>query len=345
MRIAILAARSGWHTDELKRAIGSRGHEAVLLPYDALVARLGCPPREAEEDRDGREGAASSSAVRPASARERGGDGDTMPGAPMHRALEAPGIDLLAADAVLARIIPNGSLEQIIFRVDALHWLEESGVPVMNSPRAIERTVDKFYTSALLQLAGLPTPETVVCEHAENAMAAFRRMGDVIVKPLFGSMGLGMVRVSDEETAWRVFRALEAIRGVYYLQRAIAHDGCDVRAFVVGQRVVGAIERWAPQVPPAREGASRRGWRTNLARGGRARAIPLPAEWAAMAVCAARVVGADYAGVDLLPARDGTVYVLEVNGIPGWRGLHEATSTDVAAAIVEHLLDVRLAGQ
>src|SRR2546429_9161013 len=86
-----------------------------------------------------------------------------------------------------------------------------------------------------------------------------------IVKPLFGSMGLGMVRVSDEEMAFRVFRTLETLRSVYYLQRAIDHDGCDVRAFVVGGRVIGAIERSAP------------GGKTNLARGGRARAVTLPA--------------------------------------------------------------------
>ncbi|HEY7877491.1 MAG TPA: RimK family alpha-L-glutamate ligase [Gemmatimonadaceae bacterium] len=247
--------------------------------------------------------------------------------------LAAQGADLLAADAVLARIIPNGSLEQIIFRVDALHWLEDSGVLVMNAPSTIERTVDKFYTSALISRAGLATPETIVCERADDAMPAFRAMGDVIVKPLFGSMGLGMVRVTDEETAWRVFRALEAIHGVYYLQRAIAHDGRDVRAFVVGDRVIGAIERSAP--PPE--------WRTNLARGGRARAITLSAEWQSFALCAARAVGAAYAGVDLLPARDGTVYILEVNGIPGWRGLQAATSFDVAGAICDHLLDTHRA--
>jgi RimK family alpha-L-glutamate ligase len=202
--------------------------------------------------------------------------------------------------------------------------------------------VDKFYTSAILQRAGLPTPETVVCESIDDAMDAFRAMGDVIVKPLFGSMGLGMVRVSDEDSAWRVFRALEAIRGVCYLQRAVRQgergegaadalgerEGWDVRAFVVGDRVIGAIERSAP------------GWRTNVARGGRARAFELPSEWCAMALRAAHAVGAEYAGVDLLPADDGTVYVLEVNGIPGWRGLQQATSIDVAGAIVDHLLGI-----
>jgi RimK family alpha-L-glutamate ligase len=286
MQVPILAARQGWHTEELCRALAARGHEGRVLPYETLVAHLGAA-------------------------------------GPSH--LASGGENLDAATAVLARIIPAGSLEQIIFRVDALHRLEDRGVPVLNPPGAIERTVDKFWTTALLEQAGLPVPETVVCERPDDAVTAFRALGDVIVKPLFGSMGLGMVRVSDEEMAFRVFRTLEAIRGVYYLQRAIDHAGCDIRAFVVGDRVIGAIERRAP------------GWRTNLARGGEARPVTLSAEWSALALRAAQVVGAEYAGVDLLPARDGTIYVVEVNGIPGWRGLQEATSLDVAGAIVEHL--------
>jgi RimK family alpha-L-glutamate ligase len=291
VHLLILSARQGWHTDELCRALAERGHSGCVLPYESLVARLG-----------------------------------TRPG--VHPGVAAAGVDVLGTDAVLARIVPNGSLEQIIFRVDALHWLEDRGLLVVNSPRVIERTVDKFYTSAILQDAGIETPETVVCERTDDAMEAFRSLGDVIVKPLFGSMGLGMLRVSDEETAWRVFRAVEAIRGVYYLQRAIDHEGRDIRAFVIGGRVIGAIERRAP------------GWRTNISRGGEAHAITLPPAWCALALRAADAVGATYAGVDLLPARDGTVYVLEVNGIPGWRGLQEATSIDVAGALIQHLLTV-----
>jgi len=290
MHVAILSARTGWHTDELLRALGERGHRGSLVSYEGVVARLG-----------------------------------TARGAV--RGLDSDGAALLEADAVLARIVPNGSLEQVIYRLDALHWLEERGVPVMNSPRAIERCVDKFYTSALLQEAGLATPETVVCERADDAMAAVRAMGDVVIKPIFGSMGHGMVRVSDVDSAFRVVRAIEAIRGVFYVQRAIDHGGRDVRAFVVGDEVVGAIERRAPAGD----------WRTNVSRGGAAHAFDLPDEWRDLALRAARAVGADYAGVDLLPASDGTVYVLEVNGIPGWEGLQGATRRDVAGAIVDHL--------
>jgi RimK family alpha-L-glutamate ligase len=242
----------------------------------------------------------------------------------------APGLrsrttELDSADVVLARIIPSGSLEQIIFRVDALHRLEDRGIRVVNSPRAIERTVDKFWTSTLLEHCGIPTPETVVCDDVEEALGAYRALGDVIVKPLFGSMGLGMVRVSDEEMAFRVFRTIEQIRGVYYVQRTVDHDGTDIRAFVLGGRVIAAIERRAS------------GWRTNLARGGTAHSIPLGEQLSALAVRAAAAVGADYAGVDLVTGRDGTAYVLEVNGIPGWRGLQEATGLDIAGRLVDHL--------
>ena len=228
-------------------------------------------------------------------------------------------------DAVLLRIIPKGSLEQIIFRVDALHCLERLGVTVLNPPGVIERTVDKFYTSALLEEAGLKTPRVVVTERLDEAMAAFQMMGDVVVKPLFGSGGRGIVRVSDPEIAYRVFHALELERAVYYVQQVVPHDGRDLRVFVVGTRVLAAIWRSAET------------WRTNLARGARAERTELPQAWADLSVAAARAVGAEYAGVDLLPTATGELYVVEVNSIPGWRGLHDATGVDVAGAVVQHL--------
>jgi RimK family alpha-L-glutamate ligase len=284
VRLAVLAARAGWHTQQLERAAAVRGHQAVILPYERLVASIG-----------------------------------------VGSALRSQGSDLDSMDAVIARIIPSGSLEQIVFRVDALHRLEDRGSRVVNSPRTIERTVDKFWTSALLEQCGIPTPETVVCEDPEQAMSAFRRLQDVILKPLFGSMGLGMVRVQDEEMAYRVFRTLEQIRGVYYLQRTIDHAGADVRAFVLGGHLLAAIERRSS------------GWRTNLARGGTARGVTLPDDSKHLALRAAAAVGADYAGVDLLTGRDGRTWVLEVNGIPGWKGLQEATGIDVAGALIDYL--------
>jgi len=292
MQVVILNAGSGWHTDDLCRALAERGHTGRILPYERLVARLGT-------------------------------------GRGVVRGLSNGSNEILDADAVLARIIPSGSLEQTIYRVDALHWIERRGVPVLNPARAIERSVDKFYTTALLQEAGLPTPETVVCESAADAMSAVLAMGDVVIKPIFGSMGHGIVRVNDPDVAFRAVRALEQLRTVFYVQRAVDHGGKDVRVFVVGGRVVGAIERQAP------EGH----WRTNVSLGGAARPLDLPLAWERLALDAAAAIGADYAGVDLLPSRDGAIFVLEVNGIPGWRGLKQATGIDVAASIVDHLAE------
>lgn len=288
MHVAILSARHGWHTDELCRALAERGHTGEVVPYESLQARIG-----------------SDSGSR----------------------LQILPTDSRSPDAVLARIIPNGSLEQIIFRVDALHWLEDRGIPVMNSPKAIERSVDKFYTSAILADAGIPTPETIVCEDFATAMAAIRELGDVIVKPIFGSMGHGLVRISDPDIAFRILRPLEQSRAVFYIQRAIGHVGHDLRVFVVGNRVIGAIERRAPDGD----------WRTNISRGGAAERVDLCEANRELAIRAAAVLGADYAGVDLLPGRDGRVYVLEVNGIPGWQGLQCATGVDVAGAVVDLL--------
>ncbi len=121
-----------------------------------------------------------------------------------------------------------------------------------------------------------------------------------------------------------MFRPVERIQGVYYLQQMVPHDGSDIRAFVGGGRILGAIERRTS------------GWRTNVSRGGEAAAVELPPAHAELALRAAASIEAEYAGVDLLTGRDGKTYVLEVNGIPGWEGLQRATGLDVAGAIVEH---------
>jgi RimK family alpha-L-glutamate ligase len=285
LRVAVLGSTGGWHAKRLERALTARGHECGFAPVTRMVGRI-----------------AGSLSVR------------------------GPDLALDGCDVVLVRGIPRGSLEQVVFRVDALHALGAAGVRAVNGAQAIERTVDKFLASALLMRAGLPTPRTIACERPGDALKAFAELGgDVIVKPLFGSMGLGMVRVDDRDVAHRVFRALELERAVYYLQETLPHTGCDVRALVVGKRVVASIERIGE------------GWRTNLARGARARPVRLDVRRERLCVRAAAALGADYAGVDLLRVADGRDYVLEVNGIPGWQGVELATGVDVAAALTEHL--------
>jgi RimK family alpha-L-glutamate ligase len=287
LRVGVLGATGSWHTGRLLGALNARGHEAVAIPATRLQA-------EVDEHGD---------------VHVLGPDGGVL--------------DEL--DLLLVRGLPRGSLEQVIFRVDALHVLAAGGVRCVNRPRAIERTVDKSWASAVLAGAGVPTPPTIVCERYEGAMAAFERLGgDVVVKPLFGAMGSGIVRVEDRDLAHRVFRALELERAVYYVQRTFAPAGRrDLRVLVVAGQIAGAMERVSDS------------WRANIARGARPRPVELSAAEGELALAAAAALEADVAGVDLLVAPDGEIVVVEVNGIPGWQALQSICDADITTRVVE----------
>jgi ribosomal protein S6--L-glutamate ligase len=235
---------------------------------------------------------------------------------------------LAGFDAVVVRTMPPGSLEQVVFRMDLLQSVAARGVPILNSPRALETCVDKYLTTARLASAGLRVPPTVVCQNADAALEAFTALGgDVVVKPLFGSEGRGMVRVSDPELAWRTFRTLERTGVVLYLQQLIRHPGWDLRVFVLAGKVLAAMRRHARGLD----------WRTNVAQGGVGECVRIDAEQEALALRAAAVLHTDAAGVDLMRGPAGEWYVLEVNAVPGWRALAPVTGVDVAAAMIRHL--------
>lgn len=312
-RIGVLTGKgSRWHTGVLCAALRERGAEALAVPVTALRGRAGYPAPQAG---------------RRAGPPRLGWQGPTGPtgGVPDEVALEE-------CDAVVVRALPGGSLEQVIYRVDALHRLAALGTPVVNSAACIERAVDKFHALALLEGAGLTVPPTVVAERYDDAMAAFGELGgDVVLKPLFGSEGRGMVRLSDPDLAHRAFRALELGRGVYYLQRFVPHGDSDLRAFVLGDRVLAAMRRTGQT------------WKSNVAAGARAAPYAVTARIEELAVRAARAVGAVCAGVDLLPGEDGCLYAIEVNSIPGWQALQTTTALNIAGEIAGYVL--RQAGQ
>ncbi|MBN2318928.1 MAG: RimK family alpha-L-glutamate ligase [Acidobacteria bacterium] len=245
---------------------------------------------------------------------------------------DSPGVEvrgerLDGCRALLVRTIPTGSLEQIIFRMDVLHRLEKLGIPVVNSGSAIERTVDKYYTSFLLADAGIPTPRSLVTEDFETALNACNDMGDVVIKPLFGSEGKGIVRTSDEETAYRVLRAWELNRYIFYIQEYLPHFQKDIRAFVIGNEVVAAMQR------------NGKGWKTNYSKGAELAPVELGQRMEELALEAVRTIGLNYAGVDLMQSEDGRTYVIEINSIPGWRGLQKITDVDIPGRIVDHVLE------
>lgn len=234
-------------------------------------------------------------------------------------------------DGLLVRTMSFGSLEQVVFRMDVLHALEASGVPILNPPRALETCIDKYLALVRLQGAGVPVPPTSVCQAVRDAQEAFTTFGgDIVVKPLFGSEGRGMVRLTDAEVAWRTFQTLERTGAVLYVQQYIRHPGWDVRIFVLNGRVLTAMRRTAHA-----------DWRTNVAQGANAEPYaPLPT-LQELALRAAHAVGAWAAGVDLLQGDDGRWYVLEVNAVPGWKALAPVTGVDVAQSLLRTIADRR----
>jgi len=235
-----------------------------------------------------------------------------------------------AFDRLLVRTMPAGSLEQIVFRMDILHAAAAAGLPLLNPPRAVETCVDKYLTNVRLAEAGLPVPRTIVCQKADDACVAFNALGrDVVVKPLFGSEGRGMLRISDAELAWRTFHAIEQTGGVIYLQEFVRHPGWDVRAFVLDGRLLGAMKR-----------TGHGDWRTNVAQGGSAEKLELAGPETKLAFAAATATGAIVAGVDLMQNERGDWFVIEVNAVPGWQALAPTCGIDVAHEVVQHLVDL-----
>ena len=288
MKVGIVASeREEWHVQRLLESLKRRGAEAYVFPVTRLLSRVCTKPRASVK-----------------------------------------GYAIDDFDAVIVRKVPGGSAEQVFYRMDVLHRLEEMGVYVMNPPDGIERSVDKYYTSALLEGVGIPTPKTVVTEKFDEAMEAFSDLGgDVVVKPLFGSLGFGMTRVNDEDIAYRVFRTLEMIGGVYYIQEYIPHRNEDIRAFVIGSRVVASMLRKAER------------WKTNIAGGGEAKPYRLEEKLAEVSARAAEAVGLEYTGVDILKSeRSEDFYVVELNSTPGWEGLQTVTDESISDQVVDHLL-------
>lgn len=283
-RIAILCAPDSWYFRDLRRAAADR-HDLFAVPFTRMAASV-------------------------ASAGPLVSSGEC---------------DLAAYDAILIRTMPPGSLEQVIFRMDALARLELAGKRVINPPKAIEIAVDKYLTSARLHAAGLPHPPTIACQTWEDAMAAFEQLGgDVVVKPIFGSEGRGITRVTDENIAVRVFKTLAQLGAVIYLQAFIPHAGHDIRVLVIGERMLAMRRHNATD------------WRTNVSRGATAEPIDMTPGLAELARRACDATGAPIAGVDILPGKDGTPYVIEVNAVPGWKAIARAHGVDVAKWVLEH---------
>ena len=199
---------------------------------------------------------------------------------------------------------------------------------VVNDVRALVTAIDKFKSSWRFAQAGLPSPRVLVVQRLEEACRALVELRRAVVKPLYGSLGIG-IELLGKDDGPRLRELLERHRALYL--QAYVEPRADVRAFVVGDRVEAAIVR------KARPGE----FRANIHQGADFEEARLDDATADLAVRATRAIGLDYAGVDILDTDEGP-QLLEVNGTPSFRGVNTATGRDMAHAIVEHALRVAL---
>lgn len=287
MKIGIMTRdKNGWCTSQLREALKKQKVTPVCLHYPLLIGRVNGKPEA-----------------------------------------EAENVDILQQlDAMITRPISRGTLEQILFRMNLLHKLQRSGMLIINPPQAIEQAVDKYCSLTIFQENNIPVPRTAVTASYTQALKCFKELGgDIVVKPLFGSRGVGATRITDADIAARVFRTISFYHGIIYMQEFVPHGNSDIRAFVIGNHVVAAMRRIADD------------WKTNFSCGAKPVPLKLPEELANIAVKAADVLGCKVAGVDLIEGPDGP-RVLEVNSQPGWMGLQSVTETNIADEIVSYVL-------
>ena len=229
-------------------------------------------------------------------------------------------------DALIIRPIGRGSLEELVFRMDMLYKLERQGFYMVNPPTAIEHCVDKYDILALLEDIGVPVPRTLATESVNEAIKAFNELGgDVVVKPIFGSRGQGATRVNDVDIADTIFKAITFHHGVIYMQEFVPHGHSDIRAFVIGDRVVSSMRRVAE------------GWKTNYSRGAKPAPATISKEFEDLAIKSAKAVGCKIAGVDILEGPEGP-RIVDVNSQPGWKGLQVVAKVNIAEEIVNFVL-------
>ena len=294
MKIPIFTDDAGWHGAQLKQAFAQRGFEPVFVSLQACVIDL--------------------SGDRPL--------------------IKIPYFDSLPK-AVFVRGVSGGTLQQVITRLNVLHMLAMQGVVIYNDVKAIERTVDKAMTSFLLQLHGVSTPPTWIAEsrtHAESIrQIAAQNNQTLVIKPLFGSQGLGVRKLQAHEPLPVPMQ--QFVDGVYYLQQLIETPMIagkdaphDYRVFVINGKVVAAMKRIGTS------------WVNNVAAGGRCEVAEQNQSMIELALKAAAAVSIDYCGVDIIQAANGDYYVLEVNSIPAWKGLQSVTELNVAQLLVDDFL-------
>jgi ribosomal protein S6--L-glutamate ligase len=226
-------------------------------------------------------------------------------------------------------VIPRIGASITFFGLAVVRQFEMMGVYCLNESQAIARSRDKLRSLQLLCRHDVGVPPTVFTRQAEHVRDCIGLVSGppVVVKLPQGTQGIGVVLAETERAASSVIEAFHGLDQNILIQKFIKEaKGSDIRALVVGRKVIGAMRR---------QGAAGE-FRSNLHRGGTASKIRLPADYRKTALAAARVLGLRLAGVDMLESKEGPM-IMEVNSSPGLEGIEKATGTDVAGAVIEQL--------
>ncbi|MGW5739701.1 MULTISPECIES: lysine biosynthesis protein LysX [Streptomyces] len=216
--------------------------------------------------------------------------------------------------------------------VYATRLLEHAGLTVVNSHDIITTCGDKLLTTLRLLDAGIPTPRVLVGLTPDAALDALEDFGyPVVAKPLTGSWGRLGARFKERETAEAVLEHKAALTGpqhqITYIQDYVDKPGRDIRAYVFGREVVGAIYKYSDH------------WRTNTARGGRPVVCPVGPDLEKLLVATAEAMGEGVLAVDLLEGPDGELFVNEVNHTPEFHGAIDVLGTGMVGRYVDYVLD------
>lgn len=260
-----------------------------------------------------------------AALQERGVDYDRID--PREVVFDLGGNGLGKYDAVLVRCLSHSQAYYLT------RWLESVGMPAISPHRVVATCGDKLLTSAVLQKAGVPIPRTMVAFTPEAALEAIEKMGyPVVLKPVFGSWGRLLARVSDCYAAEAILEHKKTLGGyqhsIFYIQEYVEKPGRDIRSFVAGDETIAAIYRNSPH------------WITNTARGGKASNCPITPEIDRISCAAAQAVGGGVVAIDIFEAPDGRLLVSEVNHTPEFRNSITPTGVDIPGKIIDYVLEV-----
>lgn len=227
----------------------------------------------------------------------------------------------------LVRGFGAAATQKIFFRLDLLNAMEEYGLKLINSRESLEIASDKFLTSIYLDRHNIPTPKTIICENPNDALESFEELGkDIVLKPLYGSKGIGITRISDRGFAENVIYSLDQLNNIFYIQEFIKHNNRDIRVLVLGNKAIAGMYRVSNN------------WKTNIHSGATMEPIELTEDIKNLAIKAAKITKTEIAGVDIVESEKGLL-VLEVNSIPGFTALQKVSDTNLAEEIVSYFLN------